>query len=86
MAVDPKSAGNGNNALHSLVQAERLVQIAIVLPAAVFIGWAGGTLLDHWLHQHWIYIPGLLFGVIAGLVEAVRQALRAGESQPDGKK
>jgi ATP synthase protein I len=78
MSVDPKSNSNKSGALHSLVQAERLVQIAIVLPAAVFIGWAGGALLDRWTHQHWIYIVGLLFGAVAGLVEAVRQALNAG--------
>jgi F0F1-type ATP synthase assembly protein I len=85
MPTSPKPGPSKDGALHSLVQAERLVQIAIVLPAAVFIGWAVGALLDHWLHQHWIYIAGLLFGAVAGLFEAVRQALRAGETSP-GKK
>jgi len=68
-----------NGGLQSLIKAERLTQIAFVLPAAVFIGWGAGALLDKWLHQHWIYIPGLILGSIAGLVEAVRQALRMGE-------
>jgi ATP synthase protein I len=70
-----KSSGG----LHTLVKAERLVQIALVLPTALVIGWGGGVLLDKWLHQHWIYVVGLIFGAIAGLVEAVRQALRASE-------
>jgi ATP synthase protein I len=70
----PKSARNGG--LQTLVKAERLSQIAFVLPAAVVIGWGLGALMDHWLHQHWIYIVGLIFGAIAGLFEAVRQALR----------
>lgn len=64
--------------MKTLVQAESLLQIAFVLPAAVLIGWGAGALLDKWLHTHWIYIVGLLFGSAAGLVEVVRQALRAG--------
>jgi len=69
------SAGGGLNAI---AQAERLLQIAFVLPAAVLIGWGAGALLDKWLHTNWIYIVGLLFGSAAGLFEAVRQAMRAG--------
>lgn len=64
--------------LQSLVKAEKLVQIALVLPSAVFIGWLAGVGLDRWLHQDWIYIAGLIFGSIAGLFEAVRQALASG--------
>jgi F0F1-type ATP synthase assembly protein I len=63
--------------MDTIVKAERLTQIAFVLPAAVVIGWGGGALLDKWLHQDWIYIVGLILGAIAGLFEAVRQALRA---------
>lgn len=74
---DPKSKDGGG--LHTLVRAERLMQIALVLPAAVFIGWGAGRLLDIWLHTDWIYIPGLVLGCIAGLVEAVRQALAIGD-------
>ncbi|MBV8672031.1 MAG: AtpZ/AtpI family protein [Acidobacteriaceae bacterium] len=67
--------------MNTLVQAESLLQIAFVLPAAVLIGWGMGALLDKWLHTHWIYIVGLLFGSAAGLVEVVRQALRAGSEK-----
>ena len=59
-----------------LIKAERLTQIAFVMPAAVLIGWGIGALLDKWLHQNWIYIAGLVVGAAAGLFEAVRQALR----------
>ena len=67
--------------MDTIVKAERLTQIAFVMPAAVLIGWGGGALLDKWLHQSWIYIVGVIFGSIAGLVEAVRQALRAGREK-----
>jgi ATP synthase protein I len=63
----------------SLVQAERLMQIALVLPIAVLIGWFFGALLDRWLHQTWITVVGLILGMIAGMLEAVRMALAAGK-------
>jgi F0F1-type ATP synthase assembly protein I len=63
--------------LDTLVKAERLTQIAVVLPAAVLIGWGAGVLLDKWLHTQWIYIAGVVLGAVAGMVEAVRQAYRA---------
>jgi F0F1-type ATP synthase assembly protein I len=66
-----------NSGIKGLVKAEQLMQIALVLPVALVIGWLGGVLLDKWLHQHWIYIVGLIFGAVAGMIEAVRQALRA---------
>jgi ATP synthase protein I len=78
----PSSKASGSGGLNTLVQAERLLQIAFVLPAALLIGWGGGALLDRWLHQHWIYIVGLIFGAIAGMVEVVRQALHAGGKHP----
>ncbi len=72
------ASGSGMN---TFVQAESLLQLAFVLPAAVLIGWGAGALLDKWLHTHWLYIVGLLFGSAAGLVEVVRQALRAGNEK-----
>jgi len=40
-----------------------------LLPASLVIGWAIGLALDHWLHQHWINVAGLIFGAIAGFVQ-----------------
>ncbi|MFY9938167.1 MAG: AtpZ/AtpI family protein [Silvibacterium sp.] len=68
-------------AMDTFVKAESLLQLAFILPAAVLIGWGAGALLDRWLHTNWIYVVGLLFGSAAGLVEVVRQALRAGNEK-----
>lgn len=62
--------------LRSVVQAERLIQLALVLPAATLIGWAIGLGLDHWLGRHWISIAGLVLGAIAGFVDVFRVVIR----------
>ncbi len=69
------------SAMQSYVQAERLIQIALVLPIAVLIGWFFGAMLDRWLHQRWITIVGIILGMIAGMLEAVRMALAAGKGK-----
>lgn len=73
---DEKKPPQRSENMKLIIRAERLTQIAFVMPAAVLIGWGIGALLDKWLHQNWIYIVGLVLGSAAGLVEAVRQALR----------
>jgi F0F1-type ATP synthase assembly protein I len=78
---NPGARKSQSGAMNTLVKAESLLQIAFVLPAAVLIGWGSGALLDRWLHTNWIYIIGLLLGSAAGLIEVVRQALRAGSEK-----
>jgi F0F1-type ATP synthase assembly protein I len=56
--------------------AERLIEIAFIMPAALVIGWLIGAGLDKWLHQHWIYILGIVFGFVAGFIEVLRSAIR----------
>jgi ATP synthase protein I len=46
-----------------------------MIPIATVIGWLIGAGLDKWLHQHWIYIPGLLLGAAAGFVQIFRVVL-----------
>ncbi len=52
-----------------------MIQIALVLPCAAFIGWLIGAWLDHHLHQSWIAMVGIVVGIIAGLVGAIRMAM-----------
>jgi F0F1-type ATP synthase assembly protein I len=59
-------------AMKSLVQVESLIQLALMLPVATVVGWLIGVGLDKWLHQHWIYIAGLIVGAAAGFVEMFR--------------
>ena len=77
---NPDDEKRGSGGLQTLVQAEKLLQIAIMIPAAVFIGWLAGAALDKWLNQHWIYILGIGLGSVAGLSSAVRMALQAGNA------
>ena len=50
-------------------------QLAFVFPAATIAGWLIGVALDRWLHTTWLYIAGLIVGIIAGFVELIRAAL-----------
>ena len=47
-------------------------QLAIVFPAATLIGWLIGTAFDRWLHTGWLYLVGLILGIVAGFVELIR--------------
>jgi ATP synthase protein I len=92
MAFNPPMPDSSSNprkptpGLHSLVQAERLMQIAFVLPCAAVIGWGAGWFIDSRLHIHWVQIAGLILGIVAGMVSAIRMALAAGNlpSKRDG--
>jgi ATP synthase protein I len=68
----PESKGTG---LQSLAKIENLIQLGLLLPACVVIGWAIGLALDHWLDKHWLNVAGLIFGAIAGFAQTVRVAL-----------
>jgi F0F1-type ATP synthase assembly protein I len=70
--LEPRNPKNPDGPMASLVRAESLMQLALVIPAAVFIGWLAGVGLDHWLHTTWLYIVGLLLGAVAGFVQMIR--------------
>jgi F0F1-type ATP synthase assembly protein I len=56
----------------ALVSAAKYSEIGFIIPAAVFLGYALGWLLDRWLHTHWIFIAGVIFGVVVGFVQMIR--------------
>ena len=55
-----------------LVQLANYSQLAFIFPAATVVGWLIGVALDHWLHTTWLYLAGLILGIIAGFVELIR--------------
>lgn len=75
------STKKDNTGMDSILRIEKLTQIAVILPLSVFVGWMLGTLLDRWLHQHWIYIAGIIFGSIAGFVQIFRLIAAAGKDE-----
>jgi hypothetical protein len=75
---DRQPRSKSSSGIDTLVQAEKLMQIAILLPSAAFIGWLAGAWLDTHLHQSWIAIAGIVFGGISGLVYVVRLVMASG--------
>jgi len=55
-----------------LVQLANYSQLAFIFPAATVAGWLIGLAMDHWLHTTWLYLAGLILGIIAGFVELIR--------------
>jgi len=55
-----------------LVQIATYSQLAFIFPAATVAGWLLGLAADHWLHTTWLYLVGLILGIIAGFVELIR--------------
>jgi ATP synthase protein I len=72
---DSKPHGKASGIVDAIVQAEKLIQIALVLPCAAFIGWLAGAWLDSRLHQSWIGLVGIVFGGASGLIYVIRLAL-----------
>jgi len=71
MSPDPSNKQN------FLVTLARYSEIAFIFPAATVVGWLIGVGLDHWLHTTWLYILGLILGIIAGFVQLIRMVSSA---------
>jgi F0F1-type ATP synthase assembly protein I len=74
---ESKPPSKGSGALAGYVEAEKLMHLAFVMPAAVGIGWAAGWWADQKLHQSWIAIVGIVFGCISGLFYVIQTAIAA---------
>jgi F0F1-type ATP synthase assembly protein I len=75
----PSTSRRANSEKRSfIITLARYSQLAFVLPAATFAGWVLGALLDKWLHTSWLYLAGLLLGIVAGFVELIRTTMKSG--------
>ncbi len=62
----------GRELRQTLLKADRMLEMALMLPVSVVVGWLIGVGLDRWLHQHWIYMAGIFVGIGAGFVQIFR--------------
>lgn len=63
--------------------------IGLAIPAATIAGLLLGTLLDRLFHTNWIFVVGLILGVIAGfydIIRAVQQMNKANAVPPPPSK
>jgi F0F1-type ATP synthase assembly protein I len=50
--------------------------LAFMMPVSALLGYGLGYLLDKEFGTTWLYIPGLILGIAAGLVQLIRQLMR----------
>jgi F0F1-type ATP synthase assembly protein I len=74
-AKDKTTRDRNSEKANPWVQLARYSQLAFVFPAATVVGWLIGAALDRWLHTTWLYLAGLILGIVAGFVELIRAAL-----------
>jgi len=72
---DPQEP-NSDQKKNFWLEVGRYSQLAFVFPAAVVVGWLIGAALDRWLHTSWLYLAGLIFGIVAGFIELIRTVSR----------
>lgn len=87
----PRQGTKFSSSLASLVEAEKMIQVAVLLPSSAFVGWIIGAGLDKLFHQTWISLLGILFGGISGIVYVVRMVVESSRkpsqnSTPDSGK
>ena len=58
------------------VLAAEYSSLAFLLPVSTFAGYGIGYLLDKAFGTHWLYIPFLILGTVAGFVQFIRQILK----------
>jgi len=68
----PPSDKNSHEEQNLWVQLARYSELAFIFPAATVAGWLIGLGLDHWLHTTWLYLVGLILGIVAGFVQLIR--------------
>lgn len=81
---DPRPRSKGAGMVSALIQAEKMMQIALILPCAAFVGWLLGGWLGLRLHLPWLGLVGIVFGGVSGLVYVIRMAMDAVKAPEEG--
>ena len=76
--------GKRSGLVSAIVQAEKLGQIALILPCSAFIGWLGGAWIGSRIHQVWPGAVGVVFGGAAGLYYVIKMAMDAVKDPKNG--
>ena len=61
-----------------MAQVSEYTSLAFLLPAATFVGYAIGYLLDKAFGTHFWYLVFLLLGIAAGFVQLIRDSSNDG--------
>lgn len=75
--AEPKDPSSDSSDKTNWAQVANYAQLGFVFPAATVVGWLIGAGLDKWLHTSWLYIVGLILGIVAGFVELIRTVTKA---------
>lgn len=59
-----------------LLWLSKYLALALTLPASVAAGFLLGAAADYWLHAPWLRAVGILFGMVTGIIQIVKQLTR----------
>lgn len=82
---DSDNRSKMSSGVSAIVQAEKGIQIALLIPSSVAICWIIGAWADKHFHQTWIAIAGIIFGAVSGLVYIFRMAIQSDRSSRNDK-
>jgi F0F1-type ATP synthase assembly protein I len=59
-----------------LIWLGKYLSLALTLPACVAAGYILGAVADHWLHLRFLRVVGIVLGMVAGLIQILRELSR----------
>jgi F0F1-type ATP synthase assembly protein I len=67
-----------------LIWLGKYLSLALTLPASVAAGYILGSAADHWLHAPLLRVVGIVLGMVAGIVQILRELSR--ETKAEGRR
>ncbi|SRR5579884_840182 len=72
----PGSNKSSQRPANPLIWLGKYLSLALTLPASVFAGYILGAFANHYLHKSWLIAIGIMAGMIAGLIQILRELSR----------